>query len=176
MMKVVNHITGAKTKTGAVGRHLYFFILPLFLGNKQYLLVSVLASRIHMLIFSFSLHPAGSSQDRRQRTHKPEGSRSGWVSSTVQDQKAHATHQTHESLLRETGGHDTVIVQLNNHCLIMNTQNDIAGLCPEPVVKTGGHRAIAGLDLSKNLENMQIFYFPYQVEAFESFPVHSTTC
>lgn len=79
-----------------------------------------------MLIFSFLLHPAGSSQDRRQRTHKPEGSRSGWVSSTVQDQKTHATHQTHESLLRETGGHDTV--QLNNH------QDYIAGLCPESVV------------------------------------------
>lgn len=112
-----------------------------------------------MLIFSFSLHPAGSSQDRRQRAHKPEGSRSGWISSTVQDQKTHATHQTHESLLRETGGHGTVIVQLSSHWLIVNTQDDIAGLCPEPVVKIGGHRAIAELDLSKNFQNMQIFLF-----------------
>lgn len=38
MMKVVHHITGDKTKTGIVGRNLYVFILPLFLGNKQYLL------------------------------------------------------------------------------------------------------------------------------------------
>lgn len=45
---------------------------------------------------------AGRSKDG-ERPHQPQGSWSGRVSRTVQNQKAHSTQQTNEGILRKTG-------------------------------------------------------------------------
>lgn len=52
---------------------------------------------------------AGSSEDGKQRAHKPEGRGSGWIRRTVQDKETHAAHQTDEGVLRETGGPGRVL-------------------------------------------------------------------
>lgn len=48
------------------------------------------------------LFVAGRSEDG-ERPHQPQGSWSGWLGGTVQNQKAHSTQQTNEGVLRKTG-------------------------------------------------------------------------
>lgn len=62
-----------------------------------------------MSYISYLPYFSGISQDGKQRAHKSEGSRSGWICGAVQDQKTHAAHQTHEGLLRETGGRGSIL-------------------------------------------------------------------
>ena len=62
------------------------------------LLVSLLfAITFCKLVFS------GGSEDWEQWAHQPEGGRAGWLSGAVQDQKAHSSQQTDESLLWTAG-------------------------------------------------------------------------
>lgn len=73
------------------------------------------------------LPPTGRRKDGGQRTHKLEGRRSGWVGGAVQDQKAHAAQQTHESLLRQTGGFHTPCNHNDNGALVVDAQDDLTG-------------------------------------------------
>ena len=78
------------------------------------------------LRFPKTFHPlplfrSGGSEDGEQWAHQPEGGRTGWLSGAIQDQKAHSSQQTDESLLWTAGESATQLLLLKKsdlyfHC------------------------------------------------------------
>lgn len=88
-----------------------FAISQLGVSNELQKRLKTLAVESLLTSFPLCLFLKGSSQDRKQRTHKPEGCGSGWIRCTVQDQEADTAHQTDEGVLWETGGPGRVDMQ-----------------------------------------------------------------
>lgn len=82
-------------------------VLPSFLCFLTYLFASNLI--FCKLLFFFL---SGGREDREQWTHQPEGGRAGWLSGAIQDQKAHSSQQTDESLLWTAGEAATQFILL----------------------------------------------------------------